>query len=531
MTSEKPSEKRATPAIKAFQKGAFDTIYPAGEIINVHPEDASCYIVREGSVAAEMLVPAPDGLKKIELDTIEAGEYFNIHALFGFKLENQTDLRYRAQGCTAVMRVTLDMLPKDPKKLFIILRSFMQTSARREDKLRQLTGYATQRAEEKKADRKNGDLLFMQSLHEKIEELNKRLKTIENTNAVLRRAKQALESELRSAKDALDFERRTRQALEMRSTELTKQLALRDKTISQSKFPAASYLLESRELQDLEVNSKRFHQAAEHFEDLARKLHRAFELLAEDNPNMLVSEDVMTLMTGEEPPPRPSVARAKASRRDSDTRARDIVADDQVTEPSKKNPRQTDRQFSENKQPKKLSQVEVESILEEFVKNTSTPDSLPPSSNAINAPHPNQDLDMGGERETMPYIPDENHPAINADIEIPPASSAPIINDASSPTITYDFSEDEPDSDITPVVPEYPGYSTHGADSQPIEFPDEGTDVRQIQEDWREKLRAETPKSKKTESLSDAEWVDSSDIRTTKAYQFPAPGKPPKPES
>ena len=48
----------------------------------------------------------------IGLDTVEAGEYFNIHSLFGFKLEDGTNLRYRAQCRTVIMPVTEDMLPK-----------------------------------------------------------------------------------------------------------------------------------------------------------------------------------------------------------------------------------------------------------------------------------------------------------------------------------------------------------------------------------------------------------------------------------
>ncbi len=495
MTSDKPSFKRDTPAVEAFQKGAFDTIYPEGEIISIDPEENACFVVRQGSVAAEMLVPAPDGHKKIELDNIEAGEYFNIHALFGFKLENQIDLRYRAQCRTIVMRVTLDMLPKDPQKLSIILRSFMQTAARREDKLRQLTGYAIQRAEEKKSDRKNGDILFMQSLREEVEELGKRLKTIENTNAILRRAKQALEAETRSAKEALNLERRTRQALEKRVSELTKILATRDKTISQSKFPAASYLLESRELQDLEAHAKRFREAAEHFEDLAKKMHRAVELMAEDNPNMYLSNDVMMLLTGEEPPARSSVLHARATRDSGSFKTLHFGSQDPALPSSKTaNVRQTDKQFigkSADEKPARLSQAEMQNILSEFNDDT-----------ASVAQTNCQDADPHSNGETWG------------------------VNDSAS-----GFTALEPDSDITPIVPEYPSCITHTDNSGLIVFPDEGTDVRQIQEDWRQKLAPENSHVNVQEALDDLDWADSQDMRTTQAYQFPAPGKPPKPET
>ncbi len=532
MASDKPSVKRDTPAVEAFQKEAFDTIYPEGEIISIDTEDKAFYIVRQGSIATEMLVPAPDGLKKIDLDTIEAGEYFHVHALFGSKNEHLTNLRYRTQCQTVVMRVTFDMLPKDPKKLSAVLKSFMQTAAKREDKLRQLTGYAMQRTAEKKSDRKNGDILFMQSLREEVEDSNKRLKTIENTNAILRRAKQALEAETRSAKEALDLERRTRQALEKRVSELTKSLAARDKTISQSKFPAASYLLESRELQDLEAHAKRFHEAALHFEELARKMHRALELMAEDNPGMYMSHDVMMLLTGEEPQARPSVVHAKASHESGSFRTLHFGSEDPaLTGRHSGNVKQTDKQFvgkSQTEKPGRLSQTEMQSILAEF---TSEPNSVAQTNDHDVGQHTNDETWGVDDSHYPPSDPPTKriHEPSRMNTLVDGAQRAAKISGKHLPQNSR-FSSDEPDSDITPIVPEYPASVIQTTGCPPVEFPDEGTDIRQIQEEWRSKLQPEksSPSSKK--SLNDMEWIDSDDMRTTQAYQFPAPGKPPKPE-
>jgi hypothetical protein len=535
VASDKPSVKRDTPAVKALQEGAFDTIYPEGEMINIDSDDVAGYIIRQGSIAVEMLLTAPDGLKKIELDNIEAGEYFNVHALFKLSSDNKVDLRYRTKCPTIIMRITSDMLPKDPQKLSAILASFMQTALRREDKLRQLTGYALQRAEEKKSDRKNGDTLFIQSLREEIDESDKRMKTIENTNAILRRSKQSLETELRSAKEALNFEIRTRQALEKRVSELTKLLATRDKTISQSKFPAASYLLESRELQDLEAHAKRFREAAEHFEDLAKKMHRAVELMAEDNPGMLLSNDVMMLLTGEEPPDRLSVIQAKASRENGSFRTLHFGSTDPSTVGLKSgNDNQTERIVSEKSRSEpliKLSQTEMQSILEEF-KNPSV--AIPSVADSDNSTHQTStDSNTWGVDDSSVTTPEP----ITQRITEPERMNTLVDGTRRATQISgkhlpvHDgYDTREPDSDITPVVPEYPDSAIQKAINKPIEFPDEGTDVRQIQEDWREKLKSKTPESEVDEPLSDIDWADSEDMRTTKAYQFSAPGKPSKPE-
>ncbi|GEM_PF-1441336 len=479
MASDNPSIKRDNPVIKSLPKGSFDTIYPEGEIINIDSNDTACYIVRQGSVMVEMLLPAPDGLKKIELDNIEAGEYFNVNALFNIKLDNKIELRYRAQCQTVIMRVTLDMLPKDPQKLSKILASFIQTAIRREDKLRQLTGYALQRAEEKKSDRKNSDILFIQSLHEEIEETTKKLETVKKTNSILSRNKQVLEIEIRSVKESLNFEKRMRLALEKRVSELTKLLAERDKIITQTKFPSTFYLLESRELRDLEEHAKRFREAAKHFEDMTQKMHRAVELMAQDNPGMYLSVDVMMLLTGEEPPARDSVVYVKADRDEGGFKTLSFGSQDPVLSDS----RATNTKHSKTEKPTRLSQNEMQNILSEF------------SNNPVSTTQKNN---TRADDETW-----------GVDDSVSDFMETLGNNTTSTPS---KHSTSQIQTSISPFV----------------DFPEEDTDIRQIQEDWRQTpVQNQQSSVSVQEALDDMDWVDSQDMRTTKAYQFSDPDKPP----
>jgi hypothetical protein len=702
---EKPLKNRQTPMVKAFQQSDYDIIYPEGELIDVDPDTQSGYIVRQGSVAVEMIIPAPGGLLTIGLDTVEAGEYFNIHSLFGFKLEDGSNLRYRTQCRTIIMPVTEDMLPQNPQKLSLILRSFMQTAARREGKLRQLTGYALQRAEEKRADRTGGSSQLLNKYRQELEKRGKRIAElekaisdsrtaiqqtpergvriteIENANAVLRRDKlklsqnlKTLDEELTKTRGKLALEERTRKALERRNAELTQQLASSESAVSSAKFPSANFLLESHELGDLEKSAKHFRDAAAHFENLATMMQRAMELIAEDNPGMVISEDVMMLMTGQEPTPRPSVKKARAYRDSKDFKTIHLGSespesalakadhDNEWVDTSAQTPyakqkpevyrggglpkhKQTDRNqvgltaqntangIDDENSPNSgqihsegsLSQMDVNAILEEFVEHEprsseSLVYDVPPSS-GINAPYPggaSWDEPDTGNRQTRPFIPDGDHFATNSEIDIPPHPPAPRLDEPPQaktpnnnargstkisgrhlhPSTGSGFPPHEVDSDITPVVPEFPpneqkdspksvgkpppswkgntffgrseGSDTYdpqeiptrqeesGSTHSAVNFTDENTEVRQIQEDWRNRSQqpihpiqpkkpaiissandASSPPEILIEleaeeanlTMSDAEWIDSDSVRTTKAYAFRAPGKPPKPKT
>lgn len=703
-------KKRETPVVKAFQPSEYDKVYPEGEIIDIDSDIEAGYIVRQGSVTVEMILPAPGGLMTIGLDTVEAGEYFNIQSLFRFKLEDGTNLRYRAQCRTVIMRVTPDMVPKDPHKLIILLRSFMQTATRREGKLRQLTGYALQRNEEKRADRggnsqllnkyrtelENRKLRILELEQLLVEQSDAKSKVhspavksteLEKSNAVLRRDKlelsQALkktEEELKKVRGNFLLEERTRKALEQRNADLTQQLAARSAPVSSVRFPSANILLESSELNDLETSAKNFRKAAAHFEGLATMMQRAMELIAEDNPGMVISEDVMMLMTGQEPAPRASVKKARAHRDSADFKTLHLgtkspesaiaksYSDESEPEASpdpewvdtsaetpyaKQEPtslhggalpkhKQTDRNLGGLKAPGvknataadgtaihsegSLSQMDVNAILAEFVEVETQSAGLeannPPPSSGVSVPYPENptwDEPDTGSRQTKPFIPDDGHLATNSEIDIPLHPNPPDLNGMQSAKppqnstknnsnisgkhlhskeFGKEFPQYEADSDITPVLPEYPsdvipssrapaskqspswrgntffGRSEETAHTDQreiptkregsesghpaINFPDESTDIRQIQEEWRNKLQqpihshksknqsasstsdtlspppeiiVESESDEDISALSDAEWADSAKIRTTKAYQFPAPGKPPKPSS
>ncbi len=705
------AKKRETPSVKAFQQSDYDVIYPEGETIDVDTEIQAGYIVRQGSVAVEMIITAPGGLMTIGLDTVEAGEYFNIHSLFGFKLEDSASLRYRAQCRTVIMPVTEDMLPQDLQKLSAILRSFMQTSARREGKLRQLTGYALQRAEEKRVDRGGGNSQLLTKYRQELEkrvqriasleqelvetkntstqmqELGIRLTELENANAAIRRDKLQLsenlkntEDELRSLRNKLALEERTRKALEKRNADLTKQLAVQNYATSSARFPSANILLESNELSNFESGAKQFRKAAAHFESLAIMMQRAMELIAEDNPGIVISEDVMMLMTGQEPPARPSVENARAQRDSADFKTIHLGSDSPEVAAAKagvraeKSHKQTDRNilprkpqnFSDDAPPSasdsqsirsesSLSEIDVQAILEEFVSDDDPP-KIPrvselPQSSGVNVPYPkfgNQwDAEPDTGRPTRPFVPDGDFQATNSDIDIPPNLPTPHLSEPSRMQTPIDgarratkisgrylqpidkqtecSTDREIDSDITPVVPEYPRQNTSqnsrvqswdddtfsarpeeiptrkegsGPRHPAINFPDESTDVRQIQEDWRSRLQQSGKPNNSDEAIplssqnipappanlfseiepvqkaptsfrdwEDVEEADPSELnatgdqdeliqvtevysspgeafynpqppapdevnkQSTIAYDFPAPGKPPKPKS
>jgi hypothetical protein len=115
------------------------------------------------------------------------------------------------------------------------------------------------------------------------------------------------------AQKALDLERRARSALEQRVIELMRQLANQGSAEADEKFPSAIRILESAELEEMEGAARRHREMAENYVTRARMLHRAFELLAADNPAISIKPDVMQLMLGEEPGPRQSSEPAQAA--------------------------------------------------------------------------------------------------------------------------------------------------------------------------------------------------------------------------
>ncbi len=604
-----PGVARPKASIEAFQPSSHDIIYPEGEIIDINPDEQCAFIVRVGSIATEMIIPAPGGLKKIDLDTVEAGEYFNVHALFGFILHENIDLRYRAQCRTVIMRVTGEMLPNDPQKLNVILRSFMQTAARREGKLRQLTGYALQRTEEKRAERKNEATTDIQKLQEQLHEKEKRIQELEsangqtnlyselgmrlteaqNSNAALRRDIKKLQQDIARLVEDLKQERLVRNALEKKNIELLQQVASQSSAISSAKFPSASHLLESTALEELEQDAKKFRAAADYFEDLANKMHRSMELIAEDNPGMFISEDVMMLMTGQEPPPRRSVQIAKASRnsngfktitlgsaspeaataeasssgdiehtnsgphamssqelKQSNYGRKPAITAIETPDALKRNKNTSHRSNEHCATPdtSPLSGSDVNALLEEFIADP-TANKNSNSSQGVDVPYP--ELKTPGIK-TLPFIPDDDHLPTNSNIEIPPQPATPRV---SQPSPACEFPYTEADSDITPVVPELPpdnkkdtpgmrswigipdgvkGQSVQPEDKQELAWTDEAdSEVREILEDWRG--IAEQPQHEERDhDMNDSKWTDNENKRSTRAYDFPAPGKPPRPK-
>jgi hypothetical protein len=104
------------------------------------------------------------------------------------------------------------------------------------------------------------------------------------------------------AQRALDLERRARAALEQRTVELRKQLAGQtEPEEAEGRFPNAIRILESAELEEMETQARRHRELAEDYVARARMLHRAFELLAADNPGIQIKPEVMQLLVGEEP--------------------------------------------------------------------------------------------------------------------------------------------------------------------------------------------------------------------------------------
>ncbi len=120
---------------------------------------------------------------------------------------------------------------------------------------------------------------------------------LERTQVAVWEAKQRVEE----AQRKLDLERRARGALEQRVLELMQRVADQPAPASDQKFPSAIRILESAELEEMEAEARRHRELAADYETRARMLHRAFEVLAEDNPGLVVKPKVMQLMMGEEP--------------------------------------------------------------------------------------------------------------------------------------------------------------------------------------------------------------------------------------
>lgn len=135
-----------------------------------------------------------------------------------------------------------------------------------------------------------------------LEEQNRRLKEKLDRNT---KALSSAISQCRALEQKCDFEGRARSALEQRISEMMQQMADRPEANPlSSRFPSAVTVLESKELEELERAARQHRKLADQFENRANMLHRAIELLERDNPAMIIAEDVMMLMLGEEPPDR-----------------------------------------------------------------------------------------------------------------------------------------------------------------------------------------------------------------------------------
>ncbi|MCU0693128.1 MAG: hypothetical protein MUF54_17180 [Polyangiaceae bacterium] len=141
----------------------------------------------------------------------------------------------------------------------------------------------------------------LSALESQLRDLRRQLEDAERSLSQSRTATSTLEQKC-------NFEKRARAALEQRVVELMQQVVEQkpDGTNLSSRFPTAICILESTELDDLERAARRHRELAEDFESRARRLHRAIELLERDNENLIIADDVMLLMLGEEPPERPT---------------------------------------------------------------------------------------------------------------------------------------------------------------------------------------------------------------------------------
>jgi len=139
-----------------------------------------------------------------------------------------------------------------------------------------------------------------------------RVRVLEDENRTLKerldRSTKGLSSALnqcRNLEQKCDFENRARAALEQRLSDLMQQVVEKpEENPLSTRFPSAVTVLESKELEELERAAKQHRKLADQFENRANMLHRAIELLEHDNPGMVIAEDVMMLMLGEEPPDR-----------------------------------------------------------------------------------------------------------------------------------------------------------------------------------------------------------------------------------
>jgi hypothetical protein len=316
----------ADPEVITFEVG--DDLLREGE----RGDDPCAWLVVEGEIEERMTVYLPgQGMVEQPLFLACAGDLVNVQALVPTYRDSPAICSLHAVGDGWAARVRAEMLPPSGGIFDTMFQKTVEALERERQMVTLYGGVATlfQNAPESVPFVPADPQQMMQRLVRALEERGyltpslrggahtnasaDRVRLLEEQNESLRerleRTTKGLSSALgqcRTLEQKCDFESRARAALEQRLSDLMQQVVERpeDNALS-NRFPNAVTVLESKELEELERAARHHRKLADQFENRANMLHRAIELLEHDNPAMIIGEDVMMLMLGEEPPPRP----------------------------------------------------------------------------------------------------------------------------------------------------------------------------------------------------------------------------------
>ncbi|MBU2566516.1 hypothetical protein KKG46_03060 [Patescibacteria group bacterium] len=510
--SSKPASSKRDEVLADIQR-----IYPKDQYIEFDDSDQAAYIVYDGEVQVVTIVVVDGKNHEIELAILKKGSYLNGHKFFGFVSTHQYKVRFRTLCRVVLIRFTKDKLPdplksdNDRQAFSRIFESFLRSSyaektslvqgiidthaktlkqnasaesqavldlrsqlAQKESTIQKLESTLIQSSRTTVHD-ETPDAQKIQALTRAVEEAELRAQHAENLVSRLQRAlKRAETNNLKFVRNhepaiAEAYESLHSELDEARQTQIDLEqtvLDLREKLRKpKQKFSQTEELLKSEALEALEAAEAKRKQVSEYFETMAGRMQRALEIIFLDNPHMVFAEDARLLWLGEEPPPRKSIAeqqRIKRSHTDPNVAA---VLD--VTQPAQpldrktailgSSPPELARPAKSNKTTDRMQPrdpvvtedpvtAEIDDLFRGFVLDEDKSDIV---NNEFNW-EPDD-----APRETIPFEPDEEHPALNSNVHIPgPPPSLRSDPDMHTPVCpTNAFEDNEPSTRPSPKPP------------------------------------------------------------------------------
>ena len=492
--SQEPASSKRDQVLAAIQR-----IYRQDQYIEFDDSDQAAYIVHDGTVQVIATVVVNGKSHEIELAILKKGSYLNGHKFFGIdSVEKSYEVRFRTLSRVVLIRFTKDKLPdqihnaQEKKVLSGIYTSFLRSSY--EEKASLIQGIINERqkmlqqgeasdasriqllcnqlAEKDGTIRNLEDALIqssrtmvkdqtpeaekIRSLQADLEKAELRAQQAENLVTRLQRALKRAEFNsfrlvqnqdsavalaYQSLQGELDEARQAQVNLEQRVLDLKLQTKQPKK-----KFSQAEAVLHSEALESLEQAEAQRREVSKYFEEYAGRMHRALELLFEDNPDLVFAEDARMLWLGEEPPPRDSVIERQRIKRSATDPRLTAVLDTENQDPQNSDPdtailgsrppelarpqksnKTTDRMQPRNPKSETRNAVQkgsdpvtnqIDSMLQGYLFRDEAPES---TGNRSVASTWDPEVPDNAPRETIPFDPDEDHPAQNSDVVIPKA--------------------------------------------------------------------------------------------------------------